>query len=984
MVDGIWREDGDWYVYSAAVNGIKLGVRFNAMIVDGLGEYAYPDWPWPMIIRGKVVTDTSATLSVSGGALIDDSWTVNVAGPIDETYIPYGGAALKFEPQNQALVSGALSVHNLSMSLSGLADAGATITLPTIRFVYPAKQTAVPLPVTGLTAARVSDTAIHLGWTVPSQSSGRGIQGYSIWRWDNVTNKWWDLFSSVSKVDPAEIYANLGLLAYTPYYQSGSAQFVNGYTDITAQDDRQYAYIVISTNIMYNSANVQSGYVYTTPKAPTNFKARMSGTSNILTWTNNTAIGGATLVIERSTNGGAYVQIATPAEGTVTYTDPGLSPLTNTYTYRIKAVAGGVASSVVVSNTVPVQQAPSAPKVTAPQVLDLATQALTINIAHNSKDTSLQAAGNLRYRLVGAASWTTIAIGTAAAYTFPAGTLPNSATPYEFQAQTKGDHADYSAWSGSVLVNGSTAPTVVITYPGATLAFSKLSPIWSYYDPEGSAQSAFRLKLIQAGNVVYDNTFNGSDVTYGLPLTLLNNTTYTLEVFVKDGAGQWSDAASKTFLVDYLYPPQPELELNFDKATGAVVAAITIPAPLPSEVMAVTQTLFRQQPDGSWVEAMADVPVNHQATITRRNLAVDPRGKGTVDRLHSVTSGAATPTSNEAVAGMDEPTAWKSTVTTAGTFTMNLGSSKTFGIVAGQAYTVSMQARSTVDLTSCGLVVQWFDNADSSLGSATYQAAALGANTTGRKTAENIVAPAGATRMRAYITATATWAIGNALYVTAVLEEQAATYGGYFSGSTVQSVQGAIYSWEDPLAPDNVASILTVYSDAAAVASDPIPPLMSLVNYKVVAYSISPTARESAEGSVSTMNDRMAFLNAGPGFGVLGVFLGSPRLSMNTGRPKVLHTFAGRTKPLEFIGKERKRSYSVSGLAKGLLNDCFKGMDPWTAWETLGDMPAPLCYRDPRGVRKFCSISDVAVDFSDSANFATVSFTLTEVDHDES
>jgi len=100
------------------------------------------------------------------------------------------------------------------------------------------------------------------------------------------------------------------------------------------------------------------------PSAPTNLTAALqAGPQILLTWLDN-ATNETGFVVERSDNGGAFVQIAAPGlrtnTGSVTYTDTAVA-VGNTYQYRVNAVnaAGPSAYSGVV--TVSITTAPALP-----------------------------------------------------------------------------------------------------------------------------------------------------------------------------------------------------------------------------------------------------------------------------------------------------------------------------------------------------------------------------------------------------------------------------------------------------------------------------------------------------------------------------------------------------------------------------------------------------------------------------------------------
>jgi len=101
------------------------------------------------------------------------------------------------------------------------------------------------------------------------------------------------------------------------------------------------------------------------PAAPTNLTATLqSGPQVSLTWRDN-ATNEAYFVVERSINGGAFVQIAAPGPrnnvGNVSYVDTTVT-FGNSYLYRVKAVnAGGSSAYVTLASPVVVPAIPPAP-----------------------------------------------------------------------------------------------------------------------------------------------------------------------------------------------------------------------------------------------------------------------------------------------------------------------------------------------------------------------------------------------------------------------------------------------------------------------------------------------------------------------------------------------------------------------------------------------------------------------------------------------
>ena len=100
------------------------------------------------------------------------------------------------------------------------------------------------------------------------------------------------------------------------------------------------------------------------PAAPTNLVATLQNGSQVqLTWRDN-ATNETGFVVERATNGGAFVQITAPGprnnRGNVTYSDTTVAA-GNTYAYRVKAVRGAVSSAFSNTASVTVPNVPAAP-----------------------------------------------------------------------------------------------------------------------------------------------------------------------------------------------------------------------------------------------------------------------------------------------------------------------------------------------------------------------------------------------------------------------------------------------------------------------------------------------------------------------------------------------------------------------------------------------------------------------------------------------
>jgi len=160
---------------------------------------------------------------------------------------------------------------------------------------------------------------------------------------------------------------------------------------------------------------------------------------------------------------------------------------------------------------------------------------------------------------------------------------------------------------------------------------------------------------------------------------------------------------------------------------------------------------------------------------------------------------------------------------------------------------------------------------------------------------------------------------------------------------------------------------------------DPIPPTNRTVVYTALAWADPPVATAGDPLELDTTSPAWVYLNAGPDFGILARLLANPRVTETISRTKVLHTFAGQRRPVEYIAPSGERQLRISGEVDGY--GARPEIGPWQPFADLAEQPAPICYRDPLR-RVLGSISEVSIDHAAASPRAAVSFTLTEVEHD--
>lgn len=255
--------------------------------------------------------------------------------------------------------------------------------------------------------------------------------------------------------------------------QTGSGAFVTvtvtnvnvtSYADRGLQPNTTYSYRVRSTNGVGDSAWTATATAATVvpPAAPTGLSVAavpLSSTSLQLSWTDN-ADNETGFRIERSTAGGAFVELSSQAPANAgTFTDTGLQPST-TYAYRVRATNAGGNSAY--SNTATATTPPAAPS-------NLVTTALsTTSIQLSWTDNSPDEAGFKIERRTGTGAFTALPVvaanGTSTVTFVDTGLAPGTAYTYHVRASNaNGDSANSSDVTATTLQPGkiSVAPTKV-------------------------------------------------------------------------------------------------------------------------------------------------------------------------------------------------------------------------------------------------------------------------------------------------------------------------------------------------------------------------------------------------------------------------------------------------------------------------------------------------------------------------------------------
>ncbi len=387
----------------------------------------------------------------------------------------------------------------------------------------------------------------------------------------------------------------VGIVNDGAYNTSGNNR---SYGDNGTVANRIYVYRIKVSNGSGEAYSSESPWVFTTPAEPTNVQAvKQASGSIVLSWTKGPPHTEINTNIDYSINGGTtWTSLVTGLAGNVstyTHTTP---PAAANIVYRVRHtiaqsnpgnnVGIGLTSGYGQSNSVPLTAPPNPPSALSPNgetINSHATQ--TLKWQHNSVDSSSQSAYEIRYRIAGAGSWTTTGkvVSTSQQRTFVADAF-DSGNDYEWQVRTWGAHADPSDWSSTATFVASTPPTVAITAPSSILGQALVTATWSYFDAEGTAQSAWEAELLFGGVVIESRSGSGAATSMSFTTRLSDGTSYQIRVRVRDGSGLWSVWDQQTFTTDFPSPPVPSLVASFNDENGSAMFRVSNPSGSPAVV----------------------------------------------------------------------------------------------------------------------------------------------------------------------------------------------------------------------------------------------------------------------------------------------------------------------------------------------------------------------------------------------------------------
>lgn len=346
------------------------------------------------------------------------------------------------------------------------------------------------------------------------------------------------------------------------WVQVGSASWsVTNFTDNGLSAGHRYQWRVRSYNLSGTSAYATTGYVYTTPLAPSSVTLTRAGGTTVSIGA--PAVAWATSYeVQTSLNGGAWA-----AAGTVASLPISVDVGGGVVRARVRAKVASLSGPWRESGSVQTVVAPSAPALTsAPSGTYPVGTAAGLAWAANHPDGSPVTAVQVELTVDGAAT----------VYDLPAGSaswaVPDSAisAPHSVSARvrTKGLANGWGAWSAMASWRVAYSPQVEITSPATDGSLVESVPFdvtWRVADSTGvSSQSVELLDSTGASLMLVDpgadaRSWRFSARTY-LPRT---GQSYVARVAARGGSSLLS-VAERRFSTDYAEPATPAAEVLYD------------------------------------------------------------------------------------------------------------------------------------------------------------------------------------------------------------------------------------------------------------------------------------------------------------------------------------------------------------------------------------------------------------------------------------
>lgn len=802
----------------------------------------------------------------------------------------------------------------------------------------PARPYAVPNPVSGVTAARVSDVQAVVSWT-RNVTNQRPYGSIDILR-SVLTGSSWSTATTVATV-------------------TGTA---TSFIDNTTQANRAYRYSVRPSNSAGTAAAVQAASdVFMTPAPPSGVTAAFSGTGGqvTVTWTRNAySDSGVTYEVQRKIGSGSYANVATGLPQTTDqWIDP--SPGAGIAQYQVRAIHSGNGSAYAESNSITTVTTPLAPTNLSPNGSAIDPDEVTrFSWKHNhGGDGAAQTAVEWESSLDGGTTWNTSGLQSSSDEFFSAGPFTGFLIPGQtvlWRVRTQGVVSQGPGpWSAPASFPVSTRPTITLSSPTVPQGTLPVTMEWVYAQAEGEPQTQWEVELLSGGGQVLETkSGSGAAALVAFDTPLENGSPFVARARARSASGLWSHWEEVESHIDLIPPSTPLLDATYDPCTGSVVLDLSAEEPEEGVSDTIDYVDIQRRIDGSdWHTIATRLYVNNDLPLFYEESFEDGIGGWRSFNHFNAWLPAATRVSNNAPIppGYSEGSHYLEVTWNTPDPTKS-GQNMLYplqGLEIGQVYTVLMQV---------------YNPTTTQLRAEVYFNGAV------------ITVPTSPTWQTIRIQFTA----------GAVNRDFGLFTQNPVAGEKVYIDKVRVYVGETPDYPENIIVPTTLV--------DPIPQTAGMNEYRAVAYAptgaIAFSTIAEAPGTNRSDSHYWIFLAYGVGFGQVLRFRGEPTTAASTYRTRTVQELLRAGLPIGMIGRQTGRNLTVGGILYYDPDRCDEP-DPCEfdshrdEWEQASWDSEVVCYRDYTGRRVF-GVLGQSVETTDLLpGTASVSFNVYEIKYDE-
>ena len=364
-----------------------------------------------------------------------------------------------------------------------------------------------------------------------------------------------------------------------------------------------FANDVVNPTIMANIAS-QSGIseaantlsVAVVPIAPSALElTAVSGSQINLSWINNSNIQTG-LIIQRSTDGVHWAQIASLAGQPTSYSDTGLTEVTNYY-YRILAIDAAGDSG-------PSNSASATTGINAPTGLTATFVSRTqINLSWTNNSAS--ASSNYIYESTDGNNWTELGTVAATTASYTATGPFNPLTTYYFEARAY-NNAIYSLASNIAATSTSAYPMVPANLTATAVSSSQINLIWT--PVSGASGYVIERSASYSGPYTQIGTTTGGSTNTYSDTGLSENTLYYYEIYATNSVG---NSGVSSVVSQYTQPKAPS------GLTATFISPTQINLSWTDNSASATYNYIYQSTDGAnwtYVDSVAATAATYAAT----------------------------------------------------------------------------------------------------------------------------------------------------------------------------------------------------------------------------------------------------------------------------------------------------------------------------------------------------------------------------------